>query len=1362
MSTIYGYKGNFWKVVHDFQYTGDVQSVTLDPNKYLLICHGAQGGKTPTYDYINYGGVSMGVLDLKNTTEFKVYVGGNGGSPSGDNYKTPGVGGFNGGGNGGSSSNYGGAGGGGATDIRLYEDDGTMVDTGFVLPDLPDGYTYFRCIGNAASSHTAAFNTRYKVSTNTRIECETLLLSVAGTQCLFGSGHNTTDWYGLWVSQDGNDRALFFTGNYKYNRLDNTGLHDGKRVKIVATSTEVEWFSMDGTKINGITFTHPMTLTTSPGNLFLLSAADKSNNSKEYSQAYIYDFKIYESDTLAAHMIPCKRDSDGSFGFYDVVRNTFIVRANSSTLSYDEAPAAAYNKSLLSRIIVAGGGGGMSNCRLADANNTSSYCGMGGGSVGGFPSNRNAYPSQTSGYSFGIGMSAPDKVSGSSGYGISGAGGGWYGGYAYADTTANRSTAMNGGGGSGYVHTADSEKPKDILGEDYYLTDTYMCGGVCSEPRVLICTITNAMSIGDNIIYPCIGSIDHFVLPKGKYDIECYGGAGGCAYDFAKVAKGGYARGILNNPEYKDIYVAVGGVGIGSGFINSSYPTRLRPSLMFNGGGAPGANNIRGCAGGGGTDVRIGSDSLYSRIIVAGGGGGLGRLDSTAGAGGGETGGTNYGASYGTSPGPGTQTSSPQTSDQSMKTINGGFGYGGNGVYRNGGYGGAGGGGWHGGSGTYPDSGGDDDKAGNGGSGYVLTESSYKPDGYLVDDSRYYLSDTTLTTGGNTLSVWETKVTMKILDISIVKVLAHDDEGFKYFDEENNTWVFYSNELSVDDFTQHGVYSVGSDNGLLNNYSIIVNDIADSVNTMNATVSPLKQTIMTTAKTNNRIDEIQVDADYDESEYSVEVNGTRKGVGDDAQLELQIDIDKNTNEDHMFKLYTVNIITTGDVRNTRYIEPKNSDTPDEDGKTKALLKVGTNMGIPVYKQQYITTVNGAAVTSITSSVACEHNRIMYVGQLLNKSTLRFMQINLLTNKSKIIKEITYTTSYTNAMNIGGMLVDDNYIYYTSPVRNDTKPYIYRIDLNNPNEDPKIFTPGPSGSSYGYYNGINVRGKIQWFDDHTIVNGTPNDLTFFDTNTNSFKISRSGRTNSVNSRPDFIVGKKCVIYLRAYTSNSTITIDPYDVANDTWLPAISIPSGNDGYGCYDGKGKFYVASTSRLCVIDEETMTLVETISISWIRPQKVCYSKGIVYATEQGSNKLWMYNTSTRRFNVVVMPWILPSDPEGSNTYEFGITRFGVFEGYVFIPYYLMMITSYIDTPKFRFGGKYDQFKIMCNSQYEKDFTYDERFVTFHDTFMAVHDGVLSGPLLEYDGMEHVKYADMDKTAYKSLINISFINDENI
>lgn len=1353
MSTLYGYKGNIWNVDHNFQYTGECQDVTLEPNKYLLICHGAKGGNSISNTTTNYGGVSMGILDLKNTTDFKVYVGGNGEPPSGDGYKTPGRGGFNGGGNGGASPGYGGAGGGGASDIRLYEDDGTMIETGAVMPTLPSGYTYVEYIGNESSS-TIGFSLEYYVETSSRIECEVRLTSPTGTQCLFGSGHNTSDWYGMWISQEGNDRALFFTGNYKYDKLNDTGMYNGEKIKIIATSTEVNWYDKDGNKINGFEFTNPMSLSSSPGSLHLLCAADKSNGMKEPAQALIYDFKIYENDNLVRHLIPCKRDSDGIYGFYDVAEDKFRTRSNNTNLSYGDTPMTEVNKSLISRIIVAGGAGGSSHMRPSDdSTGYWDYFGIGGGIVGDTVNDR--YATQMTGNAFGQGA---DGITKTTGYGNAGGGGGWYGGYTSTNNTSSR--GYHGGGGSGYVLTASSYKPFEYVGEEFYLTDTFLCGGDADEPCVMICTIAKTIKMGDTIIFPCIGSIEHVTLPRGKYTIQCYGGAGGGLNNTANVAKGGYVKGTVSFLDMTDVYVSVGGIAHGTGAVNATFPLLLKPTLMFNGGGSPAKmGTFRCCGGGGGTDVRIGSESLYARLIVAGGGGGIGKTASIAGAGGGTTGGTNSGASYGTSPGPGTQTSSPSSS--SYPAINGGFGYGGNGINVNGGYGGAGGGGWYGGSGTQPDGSGDDDRAGNGGSGYVLTADSYKPDGYLLGEE-YYMEDTVLTTGGNTLDIGKTKVTIDVVEVSTSKILAHDEEGFKYFDKVNDTWVFFANELTVDDFDQYGTYSTDNDNGLLNHYQILIKDENNTVNTANITVSPIKQTVTTLAKTNTRIDEIQVDADYDDTTYSVEVNGSRQGVGDDAQLELQIDIDKNVADDDMLKLYTVNIVTTGDVRNTRYIESKNNDKPGEEKKTKSLLNVGTSMGIPVYKQQYITTVKGASVTSITSSVAYEHNRIMYVGQLLNKSTLRFMQINLLTNKSKIIKEITYTASYTNSMNIGGMLVDDNYIYYTSPVRDDTKPYIYRIDLNNPNEDPKIFTPGPSGSSYGYYNGINVRGKIQWFDNHTIVNGTPNDLTFFDTNTGSFKISRSGRNNSLNSRPDFIVGKKCVIYLRAYTSNSTITIDPYDVANDTWLPAISIPSGNDGYGCYDGKGKFYVASTSRLSVIDEKTMTLIETISISWIRPQKVCYSNGVVYATEQGSNKLWMYNTSTRRFNVVTMPWTLPSDPEGSNTYEFGITRFGVFEGYVFIPYYLMMITSYIDTPKFRFGGKYDQFKIMCNSQYEKDFTYDDRFITFHDTFMAMHNGILSGPLLEYDGLIGVKYIDMDKTTYKSLINISFINDENI
>ena len=62
----------------------------------------------------------------------------------------------------------------------------------------------------------------------------------------------------------------------------------------------------------------------------------------------------------------------------------------------------------------------------------------------------------------------------------------------------------------------------------------------------------------------------------------------------------------------------------------------------FNGGGAGYGNSSYICgSGGGGTDIRIGQDSLYARVIVAGGGGGAQSYNyPRAGSpGGGETGG---------------------------------------------------------------------------------------------------------------------------------------------------------------------------------------------------------------------------------------------------------------------------------------------------------------------------------------------------------------------------------------------------------------------------------------------------------------------------------------------------------------------------------------------------------------------------------------------------------------------------------------------------------------------------------------------------------------------------------------------------
>lgn len=84
----------------NFDYTGAVQEVTLNPGKYILECWGAQGGYRTDSSKGGKGGYSVGTIDLQASTKLFVYVGGQATTTSG---------GFNGGG---SRSSYNGGGGG--------------------------------------------------------------------------------------------------------------------------------------------------------------------------------------------------------------------------------------------------------------------------------------------------------------------------------------------------------------------------------------------------------------------------------------------------------------------------------------------------------------------------------------------------------------------------------------------------------------------------------------------------------------------------------------------------------------------------------------------------------------------------------------------------------------------------------------------------------------------------------------------------------------------------------------------------------------------------------------------------------------------------------------------------------------------------------------------------------------------------------------------------------------------------------------------------------------------------------------------------------------------------------------------------
>ena len=431
--------------------------------------------------------------------------------------------------------------------------------------------------------------------------------------------------------------------------------------------------------------------------------------------------------------------------------------------------------SLYARVIVAGGGGGG-----GEDNETGGY---GGGETGG-TSGSGTPGSQTapSGY-FGIG--------GHTSYDGGGGGGGWYGAYpAGGQTTpatgSSGSDTSGSPGGSGYVYTSAtaSNYPSGcLLNSSYYLSaaktiagntsftsptgssETGHSGNGYCRITVIECSntalyvrINNSMKkatafyfkLNNNKMYGVgsanyngsvmnfdyTGSVQTATLTPGTYKLECWGAQGG-TYSGYIGGYGGYSKGTITLTKTTTVYISVGGAG-------SSSST----AAGFNGGGT-GISSGRG--GGGATDVRIGQNSLYSRVIVAGGGGGAGMTSANAnpcGCGGGEYGGDgyyndttgSYTAGQNRSGGSASQTAGGITWSTGTQAT---FGQGGNAS----GYScGGGGGGWYGGGGAYDSDSDSDGRWGGGGSGYVYTSSTAKnyPNGCLLNSTHYLTNAQTI------------------------------------------------------------------------------------------------------------------------------------------------------------------------------------------------------------------------------------------------------------------------------------------------------------------------------------------------------------------------------------------------------------------------------------------------------------------------------------------------------------------------------------------------------------------------------------------------------------------------------------------
>lgn len=303
---------------------------------------------------------------------------------------------------------------------------------------------------------------------------------------------------------------------------------------------------------------------------------------------------------------------------------------------------------------------------------------------------------------------------------------------------------------TGYTANTNAYSSQSVRPVVYLKTTTYKVAGTgtATDPYILDYELYN--------IYNYSSSVQTTTIPKeGYYKLEVYGAKGGNGYNNTSYAggNGGYAKGVVHLNKNDTLYIHTGGAGTGS------TSTGVQAGGA-NGGGAGGY--YRGGSGGGATDIRINTDSLYARVIVGGGGGGGAYYSGyTGGAGGGTTGGngTGYSTTY-NAKGGGT------TSGGSGGSYNGGNYKGSNGSFGTGGaaatsttsnYGrsGGGGGGWYGGGGGgYRANSSSYNRGQSGGGGgssftYSATTASQVPSGYLLN-ANYQMTSTSTTAGSNT------------------------------------------------------------------------------------------------------------------------------------------------------------------------------------------------------------------------------------------------------------------------------------------------------------------------------------------------------------------------------------------------------------------------------------------------------------------------------------------------------------------------------------------------------------------------------------------------------------------------------------
>lgn len=392
-------------------------------------------------------------------------------------------------------------------------------------------------------------------------------------------------------------------------------------------------------------------------------------------------------------------------------------------------------------------------------------------------------------------------------------------------------------------------------------------------------------------------------------------------------------------------------------------------------------------------------------------------------------------------------------------------------------------------------------------------------------------------------------------------------------------------------------------------------------------------------------------------------------------------------------------------------------------------------------EQFPVQYRNVYTQNTVSGITTEYNAVLYIfkqtqtgGTTLGKAYL--YTLNLFTGSMIQYAEFDYVNDLGNIGYIGGMLVDDDYIYlsYSSGV-----PRIVVFKRRDPTAAGATMRLERVGIFSYYTDSIQCYGKIAWYDDTHICIIDNYCVLLFDIEHYLFELNPN--TDSIGFR-DFAVGDKFVMMTasdRVYRYNRSTKV----------YSSFALPTSSVACVAYH-KGKFYFANAGYLYTYDELTESIVNTKNIAWTTPRDICAYNGTVYLVSDSSARAYICDSVNNVVHTYYMQWTL-GQIGNSN-----IIRACVSEGYWFLVYQSLMMADYSGYSKYNFGYKYESVTVMCNRSNMSQFTYDPRFVTFDETFISVHDGDIDYRLTPIAEGSNIKSTHIAKSDYKFLNRIQF------